>query len=530
MPKKKKRKATAKWEKVIRDLVGADFDSKSSKKKKYSGEWDECDDNSDSNLPTVIIQESVPIAFENNLTYNERKIREGNDGPDWMILDPLKDGGFHFGSKKWYNDNHYVGKPQGEDGHILIVGTPGSHKTSGLVIPTFATWQGHIIAVDVKPKGDLLAQCEKMSRPLGKTTLVFNPYKNDSCHFDPFAFLRFDGKGNLPRNAKELALCLISMIPGDHSRVWIQSSQSLLAGIFVLYVDMGLTFSKAMETIQLLSVEDLIAMINGSKNNTAKMFISKLKGLKEETLAGIGMDLVNLAILAADPLIQSVLSPDKDSVTIDWNWLNTSTEPINIVLQLPEENLEVWEPMTKLLINQLIKTLQRRDDKPSPQGKNLQPVLVMLDEFASLGELSSIKKGLATLRSRGVTFCLIMQSLSQLESIYNPVGMRDILDLCTYKAILNVTDPTSQKYFSDMIGSMIVAGRGVSTNHKFGTDEMSNYSLQINELREPIIFPHEFATLKDIVLLTPDGYCRIDKAPYYKQLPIVDSSERIDIQ
>jgi len=55
---------------------------------------------------------------------------------------------------------------------------------------------------------------------------------------------------------------------------------------------------------------------------------------------------------------------------------------------------------------------------------------------------------------------------------------------------------------------------------------MSGYNLQINESREPIIFPEEFATLKDIVLITPDGYCRIEKAPYYNNLLL----EEIDIQ
>lgn len=37
-------------------------------------------------------------------------------------------------------------------------------------------------------------------------------------------------------------------------------------------------------------------------------------------------------------------------------------------------------------------------------------------------------------------------------------------------------------------------------------------------MREPTIFPHEMATLKDILLLTPGGFCRVNKLPYYQQL------------
>ncbi|MCL2198868.1 MAG: hypothetical protein FWB80_08090 [Defluviitaleaceae bacterium] len=39
--------------------------------------------------------------------------------------------------------------------------------------------------------------------------------------------------------------------------------------------------------------------------------------------------------------------------------------------------------------------------------------------------------------------------------------------------------------------------------------------MQFNESREPLIHPHEFATLKDIVLLTPEGFCRVNKVFYY---------------
>ena len=101
--------------------------------------------------------------------------------------------------------------------------------------------------------------------------------------------------------------------------------------------------------------------------------------------------------------------------------------------------------------------------------------------------------------------------------------MREILDLCPYKAILNVTDPFSQKYFSDMVGSIKVITHGISTNYRPYFGELDSYSLQQNESREPIIFPHEFATIKDIVLMTPDGYCRIDKAPYYEPSPSEDT-------
>jgi hypothetical protein len=161
--------------------------------------------------------------------------------------------------------------------------------------------------------------------------------------------------------------------------------------------------------------------------------------------------------------------------------------------------------------------LERRPDKSTEEDKKLPPVLLLLDEFPRLGKIDAIRGALATLRSKGVTICLMVQSLAQLDEIYGRDARRTILDNCPYKAILNVTDADSQKYFSDLSGSSEVEKKGYNVSYdpdsglEVGTSD--NYSLR----REPIIYPHEFAKLHDIVLMTPRGFCRVDKAPYYER-------------
>lgn len=501
------------------------------KHKKRRGKKHKHYGNSDNDEITYKSHDDISYAFVEKVKSLESPACKGNNVPDSMLLE-LKDSGFHFGRKSL---THYVGKSQDTDGHILIIGGPGSCKTAGTIMPTLETWQGHIVVIDVKPKGDLLPHCERLSKISGRHVMVFNPHNKDSFSIDPYDLLRSDGKKNLAQNAKELALALITPQLEIGDTVWIKSAQNLLAGAIIYYFELGATFIETMTAIQLLSVERLIIDINNSENLVAKIYISKLKGLKPETLAGIGMDLIDLAVLVADPTIESALCCTEESRVISWNDLNTETEPCTIVLQIPEENLDVWAPMTKLLLNQLIRTLQRRQDKYSEDGKKLPPVLIMLDEFASLGRISSIKSGLTTLRSRGVTFCLVIQSLNQLDEIYGAAARRTIFDSCIFKAFLNVTDPDSQKYCSDLIGSITVANRGVSTSYNPSDGRMVGYSMNANETKTPRIQPHEFATLKDIVIMTPDGYCRVEKAPYYEQFgdtfvmqqPLRSSSESI---
>lgn len=521
--------------KIIRDIYSGILDKritnpkkhKKRLKKKHKYHNGTFDGNEDSYVPHI----DIPYTFGMQLSSMEIFERKADNVPEWMILD-LQDGGFHFGRN---DSTHYVGKPPDRDGNIILIGGPGSGKTAGPVMKTLETWPWHIVVIDVKPKGDLLPHCERLSKISGKRVKVFNPHNKDSFAIDPYELLRSDGNENLARNAKELAMALITLQPEIRDTIWIKSAQNLLAGAIIYYFELGSTFIQTMTAIQLLAVEDLINEINNSSNLAAKMFISKLKGLKAETLAGIGMDLTTLAILVADPVIESALCSNEEARVICWNDLNITTEPCTTVLQIPEENLDVWEPMTKLLINLLIQTLQRRPDKYSEDGKKLPPVLIILDEFASLGRISSIKSGLATLRSRGVTFCLVIQSLNQLDEIYGAAARRTIFDNCAFKAFLNVTDPDSQKYCSDLIGSVTVANRSVSTSLSPSNGEITGYSMSISEARAPLIHPHELATLKDILLMTPDGFCRVEKAPYYEQFgdtfvmqqPLNSSSESI---
>jgi type IV secretion system protein VirD4 len=110
-----------------------------------------------------------------------------------------------------------------------------------------------------------------------------------------------------------------------------------------------------------------------------------------------------------------------------------------------------------------------------------------------------------------VTVSLFVQSLAQLDAIYGEDERRIILDNCRYKAILNATDADSQAYFSRLVGTCEVEkeSRGVQYDVDDGVE--TGRGSHWNKTREPIIHPHEFATLEDVVLITPKGFCRVNK-------------------
>jgi len=250
-----------------------------------------------------------------------------------------------------------------------------------------------------------------------------------------------------------------------------------------------------------------------------KQFAKIEKPEESKMLLSISAELSRHIILfATDMRIQDAFVPSERSFdSFCWEDLETH----NIFMCIPEDKLGQWDGAISLMLTQLIRSLERRPDrKHGEEAPTQQPILLLLDEFPRLGKVEAIQNAISTLRSKGVTICLIMQSLTQLDKTYGEKLRQIIVDNCRYKAILDVTDPENQKIFSDMAGSIKVSKNSVNIPKENGN---KNYTLQISETREPIIYPHEFGTLGDkMVLITDKGFCRVEKAPYYKPDRIAD--------
>lgn len=473
-------------------------------------------------------------------------IRLGNNIPSYMSHGKKQDANFFFGTKHGNNGTCFIGKPENRDGHVLVVGCAGSGKSSCIAIPTLNSWGGTIFAIDIK--GELLekgGQALKSKYPI--KIFEFTTEKGNTSGYDPFYLLREGDPNDLVQNARELAQAIIPIPPNIQEPFWSLAAQNVLTAV-ILYVcgtkevdkDSGEilegTFNQAMIKIQEKPIWKLIDEIGKSKNEAAKMHINQFLGIENpednKMLASISAELSNrVMVFATDNRIRSAFTKNADM--IKWEDLETHS----IFMSIPEDKLGQWDGAITLMLTQLIRTLERRPDKYSAEGKhkNLPSVLLLLDEFPRLGKIDVIQNAVSTLRSKGVTICPMMQSLAQLDKTYGKESRRIMIDNCQYKAILNVNDPESQKILSDMIGSINVKRMSTNDNTSFSksnsigssTTDTINYSDGESEgyvrslstgksgVREPIIFPHELATLKDILLVTPEGFCRVDKMPYY---------------
>ena len=410
--------------------------------------------------------------------------------------------GFVFGK---HNDN-YVIKPEDKDGHILVVGGVGRGKSSCIAMPTLRAWKSPVFAIDIK--GELSGYARKY-RP---SMRIFNPQDKNAYGYDPFMFL--STSSNPAQEARAIAQAIIPLPPDTKDPFWIENAQTLLTGAILHYSSIGYSFIETLQEMQEKGVISLITTLAESTNKKAQLcaggFIDMIdsQGSPNKTLAGIFAEVSRGIIsLVLDDDIVSALSREEVITPEDLEF------GYDIYLNIPEHLLRQWKNLLSLIVNQFLLFFERREEK-----QDMPQILFLLDEFPRLGKIPFIMDALATLRSKRITICLILQSLAQLDMIYGQNERKVIADTCAYKAVLSATDPETQEYFSRLVGTYdkLKTSKGVVKRPILGTATSKNESTSTEDRR--IIKPEEFSTLDDIVLLHPlvaPGFLRIEKVPYY---------------
>lgn len=420
--------------------------------------------------------------------------------------------GFIFGKDVFEHD--WLVKPETIDGHILIVGGSGSGKTSCLAIPSVQSWKNRIFAIDIK--GELYA---KTNRPVAK---VFNPLNPNACGYDPFYILK--RSHNEAQEIRKIAICLVPIPAGSRDNFWLRSAQGLLTAGLIHFYNCGLSFIESIYKIQSTPVQTLVNGLAKSEADEARLLANQFVNANPKELASVYSELSNHIIdFVLDRDIRDAFSkPTAQNIKpID---LERGSD---IFLQIPEHKLNQWGPILSLITSQFLDHFEKRDETTA------KPILFLLDEFPRLGKFDTISDGLATLRSKKITICLIIQSLAQLDYIYGKPQRQIIADNCQFKAVLNATDAETQDYFSKLVGTALQmrethstssnpVGRiedqdgllGKYTGYQQYTTTQSS-STSVSYYRDRVIQPHEFASLQDIVLLTPAGFYRAEKTPYY---------------
>lgn len=391
---------------------------------------------------------------------------------------------------------NFITKPENKDGHILVIGGAGSGKSSCIAIPSLMSWKERVFVIDIK--GELL----KKTRAKRNLVKVFNPSDPLACGYDPFYVLA--QSDNLGQDMKQIVMAIIPLSPNVKDPFWINAAQNYLTGALLFFYKRGKNFIEAITEVQKTPPTKLINAIKESNNEMAKLYTNQFIDLDIKTLSGVFTELSNkIMLFATDEQLKRALS-QSEVITPEH-----IEKGFDIYLCLEESKLEQWNGLLTLMVNQFLKHFERREDM------NATPVLFLLDEFARLGKIEAITNGLATLRSKKITITILTQSLAQLDVIYGKENRQVIADNCQYKAILNATDADTQEYFSKLVGTYEKEKTSYNSNYEQYTGLGKGTGVSRTTEEKRIIRPEEFATLKDLVLLTPYGFFRVNKTPYY---------------
>lgn len=448
------------------------------------------------------------------MSFLKQKQIEKN-APKRMILKRDYDPGFFFGSQ---NQEHYVGISQGEEGNIVIIGGSGSGKSAGVAKPTLRMWKGAICATDIKGElSDFYANMsEKMFQQgiIARPYIIFDPTQIDGPSYDPFWWLTQDNSSNLINNIQEIALAIIPIQADVKEPFWSDTERGILAAALLYYFQLGLSFSETMCKILEQPLSLLCKEMAESDDINVKILLGEAR-ISKKTLAIVDRGLRNkLALFVADPYIAHAFRGIREGANcFNWNNLNE----FNIFLRIPADRIEQWSGATNLMYTQLIRYLERRPEKYTKAGADNIQTLLLMDEFARFGKLEMITSAMSTLRSKNVNICLMIQSVAQLDSIYGEYKRRIIFDNCQYKAILRSDDTDTQKYLAELIGTCIYRQNSIGTQLD-DSMKTTGCSVQISELRDWIVHPHVLSTLDNVLLLTPSGFCRVEKFQTYIDL------------
>jgi type IV secretion system protein VirD4 len=272
------------------------------------------------------------------------------------------------------------------------------------------------------------------------------------------------------------------------------------------------SFIDTLKNIQRLSPKQLIKVVSESSNEKAVLCVQSFADIDGKVLAGIAAEISRgIVAIVTDDDIVTALTCEEGKPTITPADLEKG---IDIYIKIPEHLLRQWKNLLTLMTNQYISFFERRKEDSDNRA-----ILFLLDEFPRLGKIPAITDVLATLRSKKITTCIIIQSLAQLKMIYGHDAQEVIADTCAFKAVLGATDANTQEYFSKLVGTYEKIRSSHSRNYDPYIGAPTGHGTAFSQDYEKrIIKPEEFATLqRELILLypLPHNFFRVQKRPYY---------------
>lgn len=331
----------------------------------------------------------------------------------------------------------------------LVVGVSGSGKTGGYVIPNLRCCQESIYVADTK--GLLYKQYAKDLEQVGyKVYLIDFVHPEYSRGYNPLDYIR---PGRLPDSCREQDILTIaaSMIPVRiySEPFWEESAQVVLASL-IAFAKEALPYEEQ-NLISVCKLNRVLGTPEGERifaeleaEFPESFAVKKYKEYRnvfnaEKTWACISQ-VVNRALGAYDIYEVKEMFRNRDGFHI----ADTGREKSAVFVHISDTDRS-FDGLINVFYTQVFQELCADADK-MPDGRLKIPVRIILDDFATNIYIPNFDKLISVIRSRDISVSIILQSISQLETLYTTAEAKTILNGCDHLLYLGGQDVDTAIY------------------------------------------------------------------------------------
>ena len=426
--------------------------------------------------------------------------------------------------------------------NVLVIGGSGSGKTRFWLKPNLMQCNSKKYPcsfVVTDPKGSVVVECGKMLRRFGYRIKIFNTINfKKSMHYNPFSYIHSE------KDILKLVTCLISNTKGDGKsgdEFW-QKAETLLYCALIGYIHYE-------APVEEQNFATLIEMLNSMEvreddeefENAVDLMFKELAKEKPDHFAvrqyakyrlAAGKTLKSTLVSCGARLAPFDIEELREVTAYDELELDTLGDRKTALFLIMSDTDASFNFLISMIYSQLFNLLcEKADDVYG--GRLPVHVRCLIDEAANIGQIPQLEKLVATIRSREISACLILQAQSQLKALYKD-NADTIIGNMDSRLFLGGSEPTTLKELSTALGKETIdtfnAGesRGRETSHSLNYQKLGKELASVDELAV-LDGGKCILQLRGVRPFLSEKY-DITKHPNYKYLSDADRRNTFDIE
>ena len=379
--------------------------------------------------------------------------------------------------------------------NVLVIGGSGSGKTRFFIKPNImqcTKTKGYSLVV-TDPKGTLVVECGKMLVAAGYDVRVFNTINfKKSMHYNPFAYIHSE------KDILKLVTTLIANTKGDGKSgddFW-QKAETLLYMALIGYIHYELPPSRQNFTtlIDMLNSMD-VREDDEDYRNPVDLTFEKLAQKQPDHFAvrqyakyrmAAGKTAKSILVSCGARLAVFDIAELREITSYDELGLDTLGERRTALFLIMSDTDASFNFLISLAYSQMFNLLCEKADEEHG-GRLPVHVRCLIDEFANIGQIPNFEKLIATIRSREISACIVLQAKSQLKSIYKD-NADTIEGNCDTLLFLGGKEKTTLKEMEELLGKETIdtfntgENRGREVSHSLNYQKLGKSLMSVDEL------------------------------------------------